>query len=257
MRKRVRCSLQIVMLAGLTLSAAQSQQGNASPQPAFEVASIRPAHLTPACFSMLPPGGTQYALGCVTLRYLIEIAYKTSYIDGGGSALDAYYDLRATTPGGVPWTSDTVRPMMQQLLSERFHLRTHAGKRELSGYGLFLAKSGSKLQTVAPESVAQGQKAGEPSRNFVYPGRVQGRGVDPSVIALLFSTVEHVPVVDHTGLSGTFNVDLSYAPENSTDSDLPSFFTAVEEELGLKLKPEKVMVDTLVIDHVDDMPTPN
>jgi uncharacterized protein (TIGR03435 family) len=257
MRKRVRCSLQVVLLAGLTWCAVRSQQSDALPQPAFEVASIRPSHMTPGCFSMLPPGGTQYALSCVTLRNLITIAYKTSYIDGGGSALDTYYDLRATAPGGVPWTFDTVHPMMQQLLGERFHLRTHAGKRELSGYGLFLAKSGSKLQTVAPESVMQGQKAGEPSRNFVYPGRLQGRGVDPSVIALLFSTVEHAPVVDHTGLSGTFNVDLSYAPENSTDSDLPSFFTAVEEELGLKLKPEKVMVDTVVIDHVDDTPTPN
>jgi uncharacterized protein (TIGR03435 family) len=257
MRRWVCCSLQMVVLAGLALRAAQAQQGHALPQPAFEVASIRPAHLVTGCFSMLPPGGTQYALGCVTLRNLIAIAYGTSYIDRGGSALDAYYDVRATTPGGVPWTYDTVRPMMQQLLRERFHLSTHTGTREISGYGLFVTKGGSKLQPVVPESVAQGQKAGEPSQNFFYPGHVQGRGMKPSEVASLFSTVEKVPVVDHTGLSGTFNVDLSYAPDNSTDSELPSFFTAIEEELGLKLKPEKVMVDTLVIDHVDDAPTPN
>jgi len=69
--------------------------------------------------------------------------------------------------------------------------------------------------------------------------------------------VEHAPVVDHTGLSGTFNIDLTYAPDSSTDSDLPSLYTAIEEQLGLKLKPEKVTVDTLVIDHVDGTPTPN
>jgi uncharacterized protein (TIGR03435 family) len=257
MRRWVRCSVLIVILAGLSLRAAQSQQGSALPQSAFEVASIRPAHLTQGCFSMLPPGGTQYAVTCFTLRNLIGIAYKTSYIDGGGSALDTYYDVRATAPGGVPWTFDTVHPMMQQLLSERFHLRVHTGKRELSGYGLFVAKGGSKLHPAAPGPVAQGQKAGEPSRNFIYPGQVQGRSVNASGIAGLFSALEHAPVVDHTGLSGTFNVDLSYAPDNSTDSNLPSFFTAIEEELGLKLKPEKVTVDTVVIDHVDDAPTPN
>jgi uncharacterized protein (TIGR03435 family) len=257
MRKRVRCSLQIVILTGLTWSAVQSQQGDALPQPAFEAVSIRPSHLTPGCFSILPPGGTQYALSCVTVRNLIQMAYSTSYIDGGGDAVDTYYDLRAATPDGNPWTLDTVRPMMQQLLRERFHLSMHAGKRELSGYGLFAAKSGPKLQPVAPESVTQGQKAGESSQNFSAPGHAQGRGLKPSGIASLFSLVEHAPVVDHTGLSGTFNIDLTYAPDSSTDSDLPSLYTAIEEQLGLKLKPEKVTVDTLVIDHVDGTPTPN
>jgi uncharacterized protein (TIGR03435 family) len=257
MHKCVRRSLQIVIVAGVIWSTAHSQQGNAVPQPAFETASIRPAHLTPGCFSMLPPGGVQYAVTCVTVRNLIQIAYSTSYIDGGGDAVDTYYDLRATTPDGNQWTLDTVRPMMQQLLRERFHLSTHAGKRELSGYGLFVAKGGQKLHPVAPESVTQGQKAGESSQNFSAPGYVQGRGVNPGGIARLFSIVEHAPVVDHTGLSGLFNIDLSYAPDNSTDSNLPSFFTAIEEQLGLKLKPEKVTVDTVVIDHVDDTPTPN
>ncbi len=205
---------------------------------------------------MLPPGGTHYELTCVTLRLLIEMAYKTSYIDGGGSALDTYYDLRATTPDR-PWTVDTVRPMVQQLLAERFHLVVHAGKREVSGYGMVVAKGGPKLHSVAPESVVQGQKAGESSQNFTFPGKVQGRGLAPAGIAGLLSVGMHAPVVDHTGLTGMFNIDLNYAPDNSTDSNLPSFFTAVEEQLGLRLKPEKVIVDTLVVDHADDAPTPN
>jgi uncharacterized protein (TIGR03435 family) len=89
---------------------------------------------------------------------------------------------------------------------------------------------------------------------------VQGRGVNASGIAGLLSAVLHAPVEDHTGLSGLFNIDLRYKPDNDTDpanQNLPSFFTAVEEQLGLKLQPEKVTVDTLVIDHINAEPTPN
>ncbi|WP_263384655.1 TIGR03435 family protein [Granulicella arctica] len=257
MRKCILSSLQIVMVAGLIWRAAQAQQLAAPPQPAFGAASIRPSHLTPGCFSMLPPGGSQYELTCVPLRILIQMAYKLNYIDGGDGAVDAYYDLRATAADGSPLTPDSVRPMMQQLLNERFHLKVHPGKRELSGYGLFVSKNGPKLHAVAADSVTQGQKAGEPSQNFISSGRVQGRGVTLSGLAGLLALVEHTPVVDHTGLSGTFNVDLTYAPDSSTDTDLPSFFTALEEQLGLRLKPEKVSVDTLVIDHVDETPTSN
>jgi uncharacterized protein (TIGR03435 family) len=208
------------------------------------------------CFSMLPPGGTQYAVTCLTLRNLIEMAYGTNYVDGGGKALDMHYDVRAST-GEKPWTQESIRPMIRQLLVQRFHLVVHSGKRELSGYQLVTAKGGPKVQSVSAESVPKGQKAGESSPNFIFPGRVQGRGVDARGIAGLFSGVLHAPVTDATGLKGIFNIDLSYAPDNSTDSNLPSFFTAVEEQLGLKLQPAKVTVDTVVIDHVDAEPTPN
>ena len=205
---------------------------------------------------MLPPGGTQYAVTCLTVRNLIQIAFDTTYIDGGGKELDAHYDVRAST-GETPWTQKSIQPMMQQLLAQRFHLVVHEGKRDLSGYHLVIGKGGSKLQSVSPESIPKGQKAGESSANFIYPGRVQGRGVDAWGLAGLLSAVLHAPVADDTGLKGVFNIDLKYAPGNSTDSDLPSFFTAVEEQLGLKLQTGKVTVDTLVIDHVDAEPTAN
>lgn len=208
------------------------------------------------CFSMLPPGGTQYAITCLTLRNLIEMAYDTSYIEGGGKELDTHYDVRAST-GEKPWTQESIRPMMRQLLAQRFHLVVHEGKREISGYRLVIAKGGAKVQPVSSESIPKGQKAGEPSPNFVYPGHVQGRGMNAYGIAGLFTAVLHAPVKDATGLTGNFNIDLSYAPDNSTDSNLPSFFTAIEEQLGLRLEPAKVTVDTLVIDHVDTEPTPN
>jgi uncharacterized protein (TIGR03435 family) len=246
-------------------AAAYARQSNANTAPAFETASIHPVKVTPGCFSMLPPGGIQYAVTCMSLKNLLEIAYKSGYIEGGGSALDAYYDFRATVPGGTPWTNETVAPMMKQFLIERFHLAVHNGTRELRGYALVLAKSGSKLQSTQPNRAVQGQKAGESSANFIAPGFVQGRSVDSKEIAGLLGGALHAPVADHTGLSGTYNIDLRYAPEslsgsnpgNESDTGLPSFFTAVEEQLGVKLQSQKVTVDTVVVDHVDAEPTPN
>jgi uncharacterized protein (TIGR03435 family) len=65
------------------------------------------------------------------------------------------------------------------------------------------------------------------------------------------------PVVDKTGIAGNFEIKLRYAPPNDSKSDLPDFFTALQEQLGLKLEPQKVPVEMLVIDHADKIPTEN
>ena len=256
MKTYLRTFPKLVAFAIATCALAAQQQTEGS-MPAFETASIRPSHMTPGCFSMQPPGGTQYALTCASFRNLIEFAYNASYIVGDEHKLDAYYDVRAITPHGTPWTPETVRPMLQSMLAERFHLATHPGKRDLRGYELLLAKEGSRLHTSDPRTTVQGQKAGEPSQNFVAPGYVQGRGMTAAQIASALSIALREPVVNRTGLSGIFDVDLRYAPVDSTDSTLPAFTTALEEQLGLKLKAGNVTVDTLVIDHIDDAPTPN
>jgi uncharacterized protein (TIGR03435 family) len=73
---------------------------------------------------------------------------------------------------------------------------------------------------------------------------------------MLVSPVEQ-PVVDKTGLTGAYDVDLKYRASAEEDSSLPSVFTAVQEQLGLKLVPSKLMLDYLVIDHVDRVPAEN
>ena len=65
------------------------------------------------------------------------------------------------------------------------------------------------------------------------------------------------PVIDKTGITGDYDIKLSYATARFTDSNLPDIFTAVQEQLGLKLVPQKVPVDFLVIDHVNKIPTKN
>jgi uncharacterized protein (TIGR03435 family) len=65
------------------------------------------------------------------------------------------------------------------------------------------------------------------------------------------------PVVDRTAVAGTFDIDLTYARDGDTDSPLPSIFTALQEQLGLRLEPRKVPVEILVIDHIEKVPTDN
>lgn len=114
------------IIALFPTTAPRAQQTNGVAEATFDTASIHPSHMSMGCFSMLPPGGTQYAATCVTLRNLIELAYGTSYVEGGGKALDAYYDVRAST-GEKPWTQESIQPMMRQFLAQRFHLVVHEG----------------------------------------------------------------------------------------------------------------------------------
>jgi uncharacterized protein (TIGR03435 family) len=236
------------------------QQPAATAEPAFEAASIRPAHLTPGCYSMLPPGSTHYAVTCLTLRNLIAMAWKVhrDNIQGGDAhSLDTPYDLSATSPGERPWTRDDIPPMLRQLLIERFHVAVHTGTKQVSGFALLVAKGGPKLKPADFDATQSGQKAGESFKNFIVPGYIQGRGANLGVIASLLSSLAHAKVVDETGIMGVFNIDLHFATENGGDQNLPDFFTAVEEQLGLKLKPEKVTVNTLIVDHADSTPTLN
>jgi uncharacterized protein (TIGR03435 family) len=235
----------LFVLSTLLGSSAWTQQPVSAQGTGFEASSIRPARVEPGCYSILPPGGTQYAITCVTLRQLIAMAWKLhpDNIEGGdANALSTYYDLRATVPAGQPWTPSTVQPMLRQFLIDRFHVAAHRGTKKVGGYALTVAKGGPKLRPAESDSAQQGIKAGQSYQNYIVPGAIQGRGADLSLIA---------------ALSGVYNIDLHYATEDTTGADAPDLFEAVEQQLGLSLRPEKITLDTLVIDHVDNEPTPN
>jgi uncharacterized protein (TIGR03435 family) len=209
---------------------------------------------------MLPPGGTHYVITCIPLKTYIAQAWNldSDNIQGGPARVLAKpYDLSATTPDGQPWTYDSLRPMLQQMLIDRFHLAVHEGTKQVSGYALVVAKGGSKLKPTEVEASKLGQKAGVPMENSLLPGYVRGRGLNMSGIAGMLSIPTHSTVVDQTGFTGTFNFDLHFSKPEDTDSNYPPFNTAVEEQLGLKLEPQKVTVRTLIIDHIDSEPTAN
>jgi uncharacterized protein (TIGR03435 family) len=256
----------IALIATSLEAVAQTPQTSATRDMTFEVASVRPVEWRMDCRTVMPSGSTHWGVTCRNLLDLIAMAWniKGDDIQGGErSALMTFYDVRATLPGNKTWSDfDTVRPMLRQLLMERFHLSVHSASRKEAGYGLFAAKSGVKLKPADHSIYQDGEKPGARASNWIDASHVQGRGQKISQIATLFSLVLRVPVIDHTGLPGVYDVDLDFAPvrevdPSDKDSLLPSFFGAVEDELGLKLHPEQVIVPILVIDHVDRFPTPN
>mgnify|MGYP001546277327 CR=1 FL=1 len=140
--------------------------------------------------------------------------------------------------------------MIQALLADRFGLRVHWEPKERSVYALSIAKGGLRLKPAADP------KHGEMSFS---KGHLAGKGVPVSFIATLLAVPIDRTVVDRTGLNGVYDFDLHFEPRDSatgTESNYPDFFTAVQEQLGLKLQSTRASVPVLVVDHIDP-PTPN
>ena len=93
----------------------------------------------------------------------------------------------------------------------------------------------------------------------LLPTEMDAWDISIDTFAHILASPANKPVVDKTGLTGSYDITLKYAPPNdpNANSDLPDIFTAIQEQLGLKLLPAKVPVDYLVIDHVDRTPTEN
>lgn len=148
--------------------------------------------------------------------------------------------------------------LVQNLLAERFQFRYHWEQRELPVYALVVAKGGAKLQPAAHPD--QG------TSTYTGRGHVKATGITlPAFADLLVEDVSPevgFVFVDRTGLSGVYDIDLKWTPDNGspqyaqTPADGPSLFTAVEEQLGLKLDSAKALVKVLVIDHLE-MPSEN
>ena len=250
----LRLGSTLIVLFIFVSVASGEQQTATSAHTGFETASVRPAHWSQGCYSRLPQGGMHYELRCVTLRELIAIAWQVHPDDiegGAGSALNSYYDLKATTPGDKPWTQDDIPPMLRSLLDERFHVSVRRGTKEVSGYMLEIAKGGAKLKP------SKNGAARDASQNIIISGYLRGRGIDMMGIVALLSSAVREKVVDRTGITGNYDVDLSYASRDIPDSDDPSLFTAIKEQLGLRLEAGKVPINTIFIEHADQSPTVN
>ena len=203
---------------------------------------------------------------CVPLLFVIEAAYG---IMEPSRILDApdwvkragQYDIDAKVAGedvaayGKLSFDDRDR-MLQSLLAERFHMKAHVERREMPVYDLVVAKGGPKLK------VATMEEASDPKldERLVRSGKVEAVGVQLTSLsgAFLKSEVGRT-VVDKTGLTRKYDFTLEFVPAAKAATDEtggPSIFTALEEQLGLKLEPAKEPMDVLVIDSIEQ-PTAN
>jgi uncharacterized protein (TIGR03435 family) len=276
--KRATINASLMVLASLALFAQQ-----------FEVASVKPSD--PAGRGPMMTGDPgRVNLRGMTLNLLIQQAFgvRSFQISAGPGWINSdRYDIVAkvpdndvdqTLPVDLSKLTDEQRKtwqrrrqaMMQALLADRFQLKIHRETKELPIYVLTAAKGGSKLKDNGDRVDAD-----------VRPGMIRmGRGllsatqIPVSDFILALSQVMGRTIVDRTGLNGRFNIDLKWTPDQGSDgvlgggppppgaagpppdTDGPTIFTAIQEQLGLKLDSGKGPVEVIVIDHAGK-PTEN
>jgi uncharacterized protein (TIGR03435 family) len=231
----------------------------AQPEAKFEVASVKPASSSEldaikrsGRSSLFPEQGISISgsrvrvLGLATAT-LVRAAFNLRAAELSGApnwtANDAY-DIDATAETGSALTFPQARQMLQTLLVERFQLKFHREMKEGSTYSLIAAKSGPKLKASAAAEYSTHVTAGKTQVQMT---------VSRATIAQLcgrLSTFVGRPVADGTNLTGVFDAKLNFAPEGE-EGDFPSIFTALQEQLGLKLEPAKASIEVLAIDHLE------
>jgi uncharacterized protein (TIGR03435 family) len=208
-------------------------------------------------------GNNRFIEKAYTLKLLIAAAYDLNprTISGGPSWLESdHYDIVAVTPGELRPSHNEQMSMLRTLLSDRFQLTFHREPKVFSIYELQIAKGGPKLKPAEPHSdvpPSVGPGVVYPQR-IVLPGRNATMG---DLTSLLQRAILDRPVVDKTELSGRYDFDLEWAPdETQFGGDVPSasaeaptapLFTAIQQQLGLKLVATRGPVDTLVVDKAE------
>jgi len=254
--------------------------------PVFDVVSVKPNKSESGMVRiMAKPDG--YSASNVSLKMLVQSAYgiREDLISGAPSWADsARFDIDAKVAGSdvdalKKLSPEQRRLILQPLLADRFKLKVHTETKQLPVYELVIAKSGSKLKEANPgDTYANGIKgpdgAGREGMMRMGRGQLTAQAVPMTSLANMLSQQLHRTVLDKTGLTGKYDLELNWTPDQGSDpmfkgpegsqqradpapdSSGPSIFTALQEQLGLKLQSAKGPVETLVIDHVE-MPSEN
>jgi uncharacterized protein (TIGR03435 family) len=250
----IQTMIKPLFLTVILLQAAAFAQQH--PSAAFDVASIKPNNTGSGHVGIHSDNGI-YNASNVRLRHLLEGAFhiKSELIYGIPAPLDSqHFDISAKIVSDKPGKLNEaeMRSALLQLLEERFGLKAHTESRILPVYELVVAPTGSKLK---PSPTADG-----PTSVNVHNDRDLVAHDDPmSDLASELSDQVHRTVLDKTGLSGHFDFELHWAGDEEPASEAnprPGLFTALQEQLGLKLQSSKGPVDVLIIDHIEP-PTEN
>ena len=247
------------LLAGFIVASAGivHTQGPADPRIAFDVVSVKPnTSGDPGLRLDVQPSGRFVAVN-IPLKQFIRAAYTLQLyqIEGAPRWTEAdRFDITAVTErelgGPIVWTPGTYAPtqrMMQGVLVDRFKMKAHMDERESPGFALEIQSPGSTTRKLVPAVVPC--RSDCTSQNAA--GTFRARNVPLVQFAELLSQLTGRFVTDATGLAGTFDFELQWAPESQTAPDAPSLFTAVQEQLGLRLTPRRVRTPVLVIDAID------
>lgn len=226
----------------------------------FEVVSIKPdnSEIPGASMRALPDGFRWKNFPVSTwLRSAYGVIMDSQIVGLPGWADTELYDIEAKADADTAeaWKKLTYKerwkqeqPMLQALLADRCQLKVHRETRELPVYDLVIAKSGLKMKE-AP--------ADEKDAETMGGGKMIGRALSTDTLVIGFSGMDGRMIIDKTGLGGKkFDFALTWTPDDRRAADAspdagPDFFTALEEQLGLKLVPSRGPVEVIVIDHIE------
>jgi uncharacterized protein (TIGR03435 family) len=248
----------------LALVPARAQPQGPSPEPKFEVASIKQAFFEDeasfggfstsagTCNRVVPDiSGDRVTLLRATLCGLVRLAYGLRDFQVAGipdlmkkTERSNFYDVDTRTGFGTP-TPEQLTAMLKALLADRFRLQFHYGTKEVPVYALTGTGKGLRFDK-RPNDCTVGLRFGPGLLSACAPTMLMGD------FAQVLSRFTDRPVVDRTGVTDKFAFDLKWDPVNGA----PSIFTAIQEQVGLKLTPTQAPVDVLIVDHVEP-PTPD
>ena len=227
--------------------------------PAFDVASIKTVPPAPGDYhaDLGTASHGAVTLTNATLSQCLRFAFAINNDDQIAGpdwikSRDVRFNIMAKAPPDTPLPE--LRRMLQTLLSSRFQMTIHHEDREQRFLALVIAKKGLKMHETQAESDAPGGRQ--------IMGAIISNRMPVEQLALLLSRFLHLPVLDLTGLTGRFDVNLQWTPDNrpvsATESgDQPSIFAAVQEQLGLALEARRGPLDTIVVDRADKVPIEN
>jgi uncharacterized protein (TIGR03435 family) len=236
----------------------------ADADPAFEVATIKPNDSGGRTMQALTFRGRTFITENSSLADLILFAYRVQRKQILGAPdwiFEDRYDISATPDQEGKPSADQVRMMIRKLLADRFQMKYHNEKRELAAFVLTVAKDGPKLKPSQPNGNLHGiglQPAATGAMLFANNSPI------PAFKSFLQSMMLDRPVVDETGLTGRYDMTVTFTPDDSLFNGqplgfpkpadgveaAPGFFEAIQQQLGLRLVAEKAQVDVIAIDHV-------
>jgi uncharacterized protein (TIGR03435 family) len=235
----------------------------ADADPVFEVASIKPSDPNRPGRRLFSIGnGTQVSAVGATVSDLIVFAYgvHVRQISGAPAWVESdKFDITGKPEGGGRPNPNQFKTMLQKLLADRFQLAFHRDKKPLTVYALTVGKNGSKLTR---------SEAASPIPNLPFrPGNLPASNATMEEFAGVMQAHLDRPVADQTGLKGRFDFHLQWTPDETQSDSLrapgqppkppegaetqPDLFTAIQQQLGLKLESTRAQVDVLVIDKVE------
>jgi uncharacterized protein (TIGR03435 family) len=248
----------------------------------FEVATVRRNNSATESMRFPPPSNGQFAVANVSLKVLISYAFNVQGSDiSGDPAWIASDKYDVTAKAAIANLSlDQYRLMVQALLTDRFKLAAHRETKERNGFVLVTAKGGPKLAEANAQSCVERGAPRDPGKSdavtcgtfFTGPSSLDARKMSMAQFANTLSMVLGNPVLDKTGIAGSFDIHLEFDPEGTNltgrgalpldaapddDRAKPSLFTALQQQVGLRLQSEKVPATILVIDRAERMPSEN